>query len=99
MMHTLHCYFKPIADIVVKQQDKRLPDPNRSLYQLEVSGRGANDTHDQSTQVQGGESKQPWGSYVKLTSVQQAQTTKYTLANGNYRYSKSIFLIGRFFRT
>ena len=46
--------------------------------------RDANDAHGQSTQVQSlGESKQPRGSYVKLTSVQQAKIAKYALANGN----------------
>ena len=54
--------------------------------------RDVNDAHIQSTQVQGGESKRPRGSYVKLIPVQQAQITKYTLANGNkaaiLRYTK-----------
>ena len=72
----------------------------RPLFQLKLSGRDANDNkndmHGQSTQIQSVESKQPQGSYVKLTSVQQAQITKYALANGSYRYSKSTFSIGRF---
>ena len=89
MMHTLHCYFKPTAGVVVKRQDKRLPDPNRPLSSI-ISAeaiRNANDAHGQSAQVQGGESlgesKRPRGSYVKLTPVQQAQIAKYALANGN----------------
>ena len=31
---------------------------------------------------------------MKLTSVQQAQITKYALANGNYHYRKLIFAHG-----
>ena len=53
--------------------------------------RDANDAHGQSAQVQGevlgGESlvksKRLRDLYVKLTPMQQAQITKYALANGN----------------
>ena len=32
-MHTLHCYFKPGAG-VLKRQDKQLPDPNGPLSSI-----------------------------------------------------------------
>ena len=80
-----------------RTRDYQIPiDLCRPLFQLKLSGRDANNTHSQSTQVQGDESKWLWGLYVKLTSVQQA---KYTLANSSYCYSKSIISIGRFPRT
>ena len=71
-MHTLHCYFKPTAGVVIKRQDRRLPDPNGPLSSIIPAEaiRDANDAHGQSAQVQGGESKRPQGSYVKLTPVQ-----------------------------
>ena len=97
-MHTLHCYFKPTAVVVVKWQDKRLPDPNgplSSILPAETIG-DANNAHSQSTQVQDESKLQPQGPYMKLTSVQQAQIAKYALANGSYHYSKSVFAIGRF---
>ena len=31
VMNSLYCYFKPIAGVVVKRQDKQLPDPNGPL--------------------------------------------------------------------
>ena len=84
-MHILHCYFKPTAGVVVKQQDKRLPDPNGPLSSIIPAEaiRDANDAHGQSAQAKGGESKRPRGSYMKLAPVQQAQIAKYALANGN----------------
>ena len=66
-MHTLHCYFKPTTVVVVKRQDKRLPDPNGPLSSI----------------IPAEESKRPRGLYLKLTPVQQAQIAKYALANGN----------------
>ena len=29
VMNTLHYYFKPVAEVVVKRQDKQMSDPNR----------------------------------------------------------------------
>ena len=57
-MHTLHCYFKPTAGVVIKRQDKRLSDPNGPLLSIIPAEaiRDANDAHGQSAQVQGGES-------------------------------------------
>ena len=78
-------------------------DLGRPLFQLKLSGMPTielmihmvNPLKSRVVKV----SRRPWGSYMKLTSVQQAQITKYVLANGNYSYSKSIFLISRFPRT
>ena len=64
-MHTLNCYFKPIAGVVVKRQDKRLPNPNGPLLSIIPAEaiRDADSAHGQSAQVQGGkslgESKRP----------------------------------------
>ena len=57
-MHTLHCYFKLTAGVVVKRQDKRLPYPNGPLSSIIPAEaiRNANNAHGQSAQVQGGES-------------------------------------------
>ena len=57
-MHTLHCYFKPKAGVVVKWQDKILSDPNGPLSSIIPAEaiRDAKDAHSQSAQVQGGES-------------------------------------------
>ena len=81
-MHTLHCYFKPTAGVVVKWQDKRLSDPNGPLSSIITAEaiRDANNAHGQSAQVQGGESlgesKRSRGSYCS----KHKSGTKYALA-------------------
>ena len=67
----------------MKRQDKQLPDPNGPLSSIIPAEaiRDANDAHtllsraQSSQQIQGGECKQSRGFYVKLTPVQQAQST------------------------
>ena len=96
MIHILHSYFKPGVG-ASKRQDKPLPDPNAYGLLFSTIPSAAiwdvNDAHTWSSeQIQGGERKRSWGSYVKLTPVQQAHIAKYTLANGNkvaiLRYTK-----------
>ena len=81
--HECHDTYSPLsAGVVDKQQDKRLPDPNGPLFSIIPAEaiRDAINTHGQSIQVQGVESKQ------RLHARLQAQITKYALANGSYHY-------------
>ena len=78
-------YFKPGVG-TSKRQDKPLPDPNGLLPSTIPAAaiRDANDVHTWSSQqIKGNEHKRSWGSYVKLTPVQQIHVAKYALANGN----------------
>ena len=61
----------------MKQQD------NCKRLQCTPAIRDANDARGHFTQVQGGKSKRLRGLYMKLTPVQQAQITKYSLADDN----------------
>ena len=83
MIHILfrESYFKPGVG-ASEQQDKPLPDPNGLLSSIIPAAaiRDANNAHTRSNQqILGGECKQSRNSYVKLTPVQQAHITKYSM--------------------
>ena len=91
-MNSLYCYFKPTAGVVVKRQDKQLPDPNGPLSAVvpPEAIRDANDAYSKTcsplssrnhTRDRPMERKR--GVYAKLTPVQQAQTAKHAFAFGN----------------
>ena len=75
-MLSLHRYFKPVA--------KKLPDPDGPLSKSipPSSIQAANDAYIDASLVGHSQSSKR-GSYVKLTVVQQAEISKYVLANGN----------------
>ena len=93
MIHTLCHYFKPVAGDV-KQQGKRLPDPNgpRSFIIPAEAIQDADDapsvsSTQSSQQVQCGKCKQPRGSYMYEVNTCAASTNHYVymyvLANGS----------------
>ena len=75
-MLSLYRYFKPVA--------KKLPDPDgpssKSIPPSSIQA--ANDAYIDASRAGHSQSSKR-GSYVKLTGVQQAEISKYALANGN----------------
>ena len=71
-MHSLYCYFKPVA--------KKLLDPNGPLSKSILPSliKAANDAY---IEASGHSQSSKWRSYVKLTGVQQVEISKYTLAH------------------
>jgi len=91
-MNSLYCYFKPTAGVVVKHQDKQLPDPNGPLSAAvpPEAIRDANDAyakdcpplssrnHDREHPVE-----RKRGSYVRLMPLQHTQIAKHAPAFAN----------------
>ena len=89
VMNSLYCYFTPTTGVVVKRQDKQLPDPNGPLSAV-VPPEAIQDDNDayakafssrNHTREHPFERKQ--GFYIRLTPVQQAQIAKHAFTFGN----------------